>query len=88
MRLRVRGDLGTAEGMIARGRWRGSSEKAPERIAGWFVLPEVFSEAASRSGRFQGETWTATSTLSGGRLTRLEIQVAKSGETFTFQFGA
>ncbi len=88
MRLRVGGDRGTAEGMIARGRWQGATEKAPAGIAGWFVLPEVFAAATVESGVLQGETWTANSIHSGGRLTRLEVRVADSDETFAFHFGA
>ncbi len=88
MRLQVAGNRGTAEGVIARGRWQGSTEKAPARIAGWFFLPEVFGAAAGRSGVLHGRTWTANSIHSGGRLTRLEVLVTESGETFAFHFGA
>jgi hypothetical protein len=86
MRARIEGDRATAEGVIARGRWKGAKEKAPAQIAGWFILPEVFSKAAGGSAVLRGESWSARSTHSGGRLTRLEIRVQGSGERFSFHF--
>ena len=47
MQLRQSGDRARAEGILARGRWKGMSSRAPQQLRGWVKLREEFSRTVS-----------------------------------------
>lgn len=85
LKLQVSGDDVVAEGVLARGRWRGKVQKAPKTLQGWIALREVFVRlpADQTTGG-----WTTKARYSGSRLEHLDTRFAPAGERFAFHFGS
>jgi hypothetical protein len=79
-------DTVRAEGTFARGAWQGSKNAAPERLRIWTVLPEIFAAASPTRQNVQAGGCSADAQFQGGRLARLQVRDAKSGERLVFVF--
>lgn len=84
--LRVNATNARAQGVLARGRWQGAPETAPEKLQSAVALAEVFQRLAPGTDRLQGRTWSAQAVWKNGSLTALDIRFSGSGERFQFVF--
>jgi hypothetical protein len=77
----------TAEGVLARGKWRGGPESVPRHLRGWVALEELFGHLPTRSTRLSGNGWTAQVSHQAERGTNVDVTMLASGERFVFHFG-
>jgi hypothetical protein len=86
LRLQVHGSTAVAEGLFARGRWSGETDKAPPQLRGWLKLPAVFSATETRKTELRTASWSSTIRYAGTRPQRIEVDSPDTGEQFNFHF--
>lgn len=87
LKLQVSGDDVVAEGMFARGRWRGKVANAPKQLRSWIALREVFAELPAKRTSYKRSGWSTQVRFVGGRPEHIETAFS-TGERFAFHFAS
>lgn len=85
LKIQVSGEDVVAEGVLARGRWRGNVQNAPKALQGWIGLREIFAQVP---GKLKAPGWVVDIRSEAGRPKHIEARFTPTGERFAFHFSS